>query len=292
MSYDSMMKMHEDTLNRSLAMAEQGREAKNQMAASAYNSSIAALDQNHKSNVDQTNRQYDASIDRQNQTTAKALKDAYVGKRLGERNIGQQLAALGRTGGAAESTLLGMQNNYQTNRAGLESERSRAIENFNLERGNALNSLMTALNTERAKANDLYQGRLMDSIDDYNNLVAQAYSVYDQGVAKAMADKIMMEMEREARAAAGNTKGGSGGDKSYTGQDARGSVLITEKVRNFAETIRPIVESGSGAQGVKELLELMEPENGELLTEKGKLLTEEDLAMVCALHGLSVNEVM
>ena len=95
MSYDSMMKMHEDTLNRSLAMAEQGREAKNQMAASAYNSSIAALDQNHKSNVDQTNRQYDASIDRQNQTTAKALKDAYVGKRLGERNIGQQLAALG-----------------------------------------------------------------------------------------------------------------------------------------------------------------------------------------------------
>jgi len=212
MSDSSIMKLYEEMLNKTQEVVEQGYEAKNQRAENAYHTTIAALKQNYMSDAGQTNRQYDASIDQQNQITAKALKDAYVGKRLGERNIGQQLAALGRTGGAAESTLLGMQNNYQTNRAGLESERSRAIENFNLERANALNNLMTALNTETAKANDLYQERQMDATDDMISELIRANEYYGQKAIKEMADNLMRKMEGEAKAAAGSAKSGSGGN--------------------------------------------------------------------------------
>lgn len=51
-----------------------------------------------------------------------AMQQLYISRMMGERNLGQQMNALGRSGGAAESTLLGLANTYGTQRG--EAQRS------------------------------------------------------------------------------------------------------------------------------------------------------------------------
>lgn len=87
---------------------------------SDYNSLLArirnALNQNAESLYNQTVAQV-------NHATDNALQQSYIQNRLAGRNLNQQLAAAGVTGGASESTVLGLQNQYGTNRAGLEQNR-------------------------------------------------------------------------------------------------------------------------------------------------------------------------
>ena len=66
---------------------------------------------------------YDAGNYKLNTAADGALKEAYVGKMMAERNLPQQLAAVGRSGGASESTILALQNAYGANRGQVEQVR-------------------------------------------------------------------------------------------------------------------------------------------------------------------------
>lgn len=79
----------------------------------AYNAAAAQ----QKANLDYAQQQLDAATDQ-------ALQEAYVNRMLTLRNLGQDLSAQGITGGAAESTLAGVYNNYGNARSQLESQRA------------------------------------------------------------------------------------------------------------------------------------------------------------------------
>jgi hypothetical protein len=69
-----------------------------------------------------------AYIPQINQQSRRALQNAYIANQQARVRTPQALNALGYSGGAAESTLLGLDTNYQNARGTIEQERSRALE--------------------------------------------------------------------------------------------------------------------------------------------------------------------
>lgn len=67
--------------------------------------------------------QYDANVKKLNTAANDALQQAYINYMMSKRDLPQQLAAQGLSGGAAESTWAGLYNGYGNSRAGTERSR-------------------------------------------------------------------------------------------------------------------------------------------------------------------------
>lgn len=66
-----------------------------------------------------------------------AARQAYISKMIAERDLGQQLAAAGYTGGMAESSRLGLLTNYETNRNNILRDRDSNLAAIDLAMRNA-----------------------------------------------------------------------------------------------------------------------------------------------------------
>lgn len=73
---------------------------------------------------------YDFSVGQVNDATGKALQKAYINRMLQDKNLQQSLSAQGLNGGASETTIAGMYNNYNNARNDLEIERQRQTANL------------------------------------------------------------------------------------------------------------------------------------------------------------------
>ncbi len=133
------------------AAVQKARDALAGAAQSNYDSAVNLLQQG-----------YDKNVGSVNTDTEKALQDAYISSMMQQRNLGQQLSAYGRSGGAAESTLLGLANAYGQQRGTLDNTRQKNLGT--LEQGlqeNKANQLQT-LNTNKANYEQSYQNQLAD----------------------------------------------------------------------------------------------------------------------------------
>lgn len=66
-----------------------------------------------------------------------AARQAYISRMIAERDLGQQLAAAGYTGGMAESSRLGLLTNYETNRNNILRDRDNSLAAIDLAMRNA-----------------------------------------------------------------------------------------------------------------------------------------------------------
>lgn len=107
----------------------------------AYNSMLGNLQQNYDSSLGTLQDSYDSGVHGVNQQADKTQKEAYVNYMLTMRDMPQLLAAQGVNGGAAESTIAGMKNNYGTSR-----------NNIDTDRNNSLSDLLDQLNANKAAA--------------------------------------------------------------------------------------------------------------------------------------------
>ena len=148
---------------------------KNALAQQAYDKSMAALNAAYgeymgalSSNLESTKNTLLDSYNRSKASimdeSRNSLKQAYINKRLSEKNIDQQMAAQGLSGGATETTRASMSNNY----------------------GNARNEI------NRTTNNNLSQLE-----GSYNENLAAALSAYNQAIAQAQLAKAQQAMEIE-----------------------------------------------------------------------------------------------
>ena len=104
------------------------------------------------SGLDQNYRSSESSL---SATVEKALQQAYISHMKSERELPQQLAAMGLGGGAAETTLAGLSNAYGSERNSLETQRAEQLA-----------KLLDSLNQSKASAQQNYNSRLAeDAID-------------------------------------------------------------------------------------------------------------------------------
>lgn len=122
----------------------------------AWNSKSGALKSNLNSTLDNLGRQYNASKNEVTDDANKSLREAYVNYMLNKKNLNQNLTARGVGGGAAESTMAGMYNNY----------------------GNSRNGIDTTLQDNLTSLENMYQNNIANANQQYNNAYADALSQY------------------------------------------------------------------------------------------------------------------
>jgi len=119
---------------------------------SAYDAQMSSLLNNLNSTKGQLLDSYNRSKTSINDDAAESLKQAYINKMKSERNLNQQMSAQGLSGGATESTLAGMLNNY----------------------GNARNEINTTTNKNLSNLEGNYNDNLAQAMQAYNSAVATA----------------------------------------------------------------------------------------------------------------------
>ena len=118
----------------------------------AYNSQVSSLNDNLASTKGQLSSQYNYSKNNINRDAEKSLRQAYINKVLSEKNLNQQMSALGLSGGATETTLAKMLNNY----------------------GNARNNINNTMADNLASLENTYQSGLAQAMQAYNSALANA----------------------------------------------------------------------------------------------------------------------
>lgn len=138
------------------AYAENAYRAGMDRLSQAFNAKSGALKDNLNSTLSNLQRQYDYSKKEVNDDANKSFREAYINYMLNKKNLNQNLTAQGIGGGAAESTMAGMYNNY----------------------GNSRNNISTTLNDNLASLENTYQGNVASAQQQYNSEYANALSDY------------------------------------------------------------------------------------------------------------------
>lgn len=122
----------------------------------SWSAKTSALSDNLNNTLASLARQYQNSKKEVNADADKSFREAYVNYMQNRKNINQNLSAQGLSGGAAESTMAGMYNNY----------------------GNSRNDISTTLNDNLTSLENLYQNNRAEAQSAYNTQYAQALSDY------------------------------------------------------------------------------------------------------------------
>ena len=120
---------------------------------SAYDEQMNSLNNNLSETkntlLDQYNRSRKGIMD----DAANSLRQAYINKMLSQKNLGQQMSALGLSGGATESTLANMANNYGNARSAINTAQNNNLYNLEGNYNSNLSQAMQAYNSAVANAN-------------------------------------------------------------------------------------------------------------------------------------------
>jgi len=119
----------------------------------AYNEQLNSLNSNLSETkntlLDQYNRSKKGIMD----DAANSLRQAYINKMLSQKNLAQQMSALGLSGGATESTLANMANNYGNARSAINTTQNNNLYNLEGNYNSNLSQAMQAYNSAVANAN-------------------------------------------------------------------------------------------------------------------------------------------
>ena len=129
---------------------------------SSYNSMQNSLKGNYNSTLGQLEQNYNTGVAGVNKQADNAQQQAYINYMMNKRDMGQQLAAQGLSGGASESALAGMYNNYGNSRNTIDSGRN-----------DSLADLMNDWNTNKASALQAYNSQLAEMAMQKANAVQQ-----------------------------------------------------------------------------------------------------------------------
>lgn len=140
----------------------------------AYNSMLGNLQQNYDSSLGTLQDSYNSGVHGVNQQADKTQNEAYVNYMLTMRDMPQLLAAQGVNGGAAESTIAGMKNNYGTSR-----------NNIDTDRNNSLADLLDQLNANKAAALQAFNASKSDLEAQRMAYQMQLENALAQGITEA-----------------------------------------------------------------------------------------------------------
>lgn len=173
------------------AEAEAARQAalEEQRAAAraAYDASVGRLNdswENTKNalagNLDSTReslqRQYDYGAGVANRDAEQAMKEAYINYMMNRKNLNQSLSAQGLSGGATESSLARMYNNYGSSRNNIDTTRQNNIADLLNAYQNNLSSAQQAYNSQYADALANYNANLNNMEQMLANNLMASYS--------------------------------------------------------------------------------------------------------------------
>ena len=151
-NFDEMMNALMDNYNMNFQSLEDAYAAALNRLGSNYSDTEALL------NSSLANSQRSLEDDR-----TRALQEAYIARMMQEKNLADQLDAYGLSGGATESVLADMRNNYNNNRNSIEAKVQESLRDL-------LQQYMTNLSDARGRYNDSLLGAETNRLNAIQNL--------------------------------------------------------------------------------------------------------------------------
>ena len=159
-----------DLLNQRLGEYDANYETLLNSLNANYENMLNALGLNYADTEALLNSQLANSRGELEDSRKRALQEAYISRMMQEKNLADQLDAYGLTGGATESVLANMRNNYANNRNTVEENTQNSLRDLLL---NYLNNVTTA----RQRYNDSLlnaQNSRVSALNDAANYRSQA----------------------------------------------------------------------------------------------------------------------
>lgn len=144
------------------AQAEAAYNRAKQTLDSTLDSTLGGLLESYNTQKSALQGQYDNSKQTLDSNTNDSLRQAYINKMINARDMNQLLTAQGLTGGASETNLAKMLNNYANNR-----------NSINKTAATNLRELLTSHNTNLADALTNYNDKVATARQNYANYLAQ-----------------------------------------------------------------------------------------------------------------------
>ncbi len=148
---------------------------------SAYNNQLSGLKENYDSTLGMLESDYNAGVSGVNKQADAAQQQAYINYMMSKRDMGQQMSAQGLSGGAAESTMAGLYNNYGNSRNTIDSGRNDSLADLGQQYNNSKASALQTYNGQLSDAEAAKLAYEMQLEQNLANAIADAASVnYDQ----------------------------------------------------------------------------------------------------------------
>ncbi len=213
-AYNASASQLQSTLAAQLAAEEDYRKQMVAAQQEAYNQNVASTNdyytrlysqanQNYQNQLTSAQQDYDAALaglqrgyeqntGTVNANTARSLQQAYIQNMMAKRNFGQQMAATGRSGGASETALLGLANQYGNNRGALERTRSDQLAQLALQLAENQAARQSEYNQRRQGYADTYT----QMVNEYQAQQAARLAEYRQAMTNYISN---WDMESIAR---------------------------------------------------------------------------------------------
>lgn len=112
-----------------------------------YDNVASNLGSNYDSAVSRLKASRDSSLKDINRDAENSLRQAYINNELTNRNLNQRLSAMGYNGGATESTMADLANEYSRSRGGINTTRNNNIATLNQTYADNLAAALQAYNS-------------------------------------------------------------------------------------------------------------------------------------------------
>lgn len=150
--------------------------------ADSYNAASGNLRSNYDSTVDRLNAARDKSMGDVNTDAEKSLQEAYINNMLTRRNLNQRLAAMGYNGGATETTMGSLENQYGASRAGINEALNKSIANLDQTYGDNLAGALQSYNSAMSNLG-LQRMQLENAAENARNNLIASYQPSTQNLA-------------------------------------------------------------------------------------------------------------
>lgn len=216
--------IYENYLAQILADQKAASEARQRALEENYNRALATLQEKHNNEVSNLQNSADDS-----------MRQAYISYMLGQKGINQQLANQGINGGATESILANLYNNYGSNRNAIANQLQQGLAQLNANYNGNVASLAES-----------YGNNLADVLADYYDSAASTKENYASKIASLLA----------SQASASRSGGGSGsGSSSSSNVGMYRPGGISDAIWNALKSNISLAQSGKKSQ--QELVDYM-----------------------------------
>lgn len=148
--------MIQSMLDQQRAAAQAAYDASKARLDEAWGNTQSALSDNLNSSLARLKENYTYGAGKSRNDAQASLRDAYITHMMNKRNLGQNLAAMGMSGGATESSLAKMYNQYGNSKNGIRDTLA-----------NNLAELMNTYQNNVAAANQAYNTQYADAMNNY-----------------------------------------------------------------------------------------------------------------------------
>lgn len=271
--YEAQQRAAEEAMRRKQEAAQAAYDRNMGALNNTYNTQLNGLKGNYDSSMGVLQGNYEQGVAGVNKQADGANQQAYINYMMSKRDLPQQLTAQGISGGAAESTMAGLYNNYGNSRNTIDAGRNDSLADLALQLDNNKASAKQNYNNQRSQLEAQKAAQQMQLENNLANMIADAETAnYDQQFAlsqdyinkmAAIQQEAAKASQKAAARAYSASNKGPAVDTKQSGMKLDKTAAYQRALANYKagstvdEVIQDLGASGMDAASIQQILAAM-----------------------------------